>query len=382
MGEVMYQFMEQHEILEPGSIKLLPKIIQQKNFKRLFLVTGQSSFEQLDQQFKISKMLRNWPLVRFSEFETNPKLADIKKGIDIFRQTQAETVIAIGGGSVMDVAKAINFLAVQEVDPEVYLTSNVNPKHRGLPLIAVPTTSGSGSEATRFAVVYIDKVKYSLSHDWILPEYAIIDPELTHNLPPKLTAVTGFDALSQAIEAYWSVNSTSESKKYSREAIKLILQHLEETVNRPRHSDRTAMSKAAHLASKAINIALTTACHAISYPITSYFGIPHGHAVALTLGRMLVYNSRVTKDDINDARGVAYVKNVISDLVKQLGSKSPPGAARKISALMESCGLECSLSELKIDNQGIETVVKNGFNPGRMKNNPRMVTETALRKIL
>jgi alcohol dehydrogenase class IV len=158
----------------------------------------------------------------------------------------------------------------------------------GKPLIAIPTTSGTGTEATCFAVVYIDKTKYSLKHSSILPDYTIIDPTLTHAMPPLVTAATGMDALAQAIESYWGVKSTHESQAYAREAITLTLAYLKAACQNEVEA-RDAMSRAANLAGKAINLTETTACHAVSYPITSYFNVPHGHAVALTLASMFGY---------------------------------------------------------------------------------------------
>jgi alcohol dehydrogenase class IV len=142
------------------------------------------------------------------------------------------------------------------------------------------------------------------------------------------------------------------------------------------------MMKAANLSGKAIDLTLTTACHAISYPFTSYFGIPHGHAVALTLGSMLVYNSKVSAKDCLDKRGPDYVQKSTQEITALLGCKSAEEAKRKIEQLMERIGMKTRLSELGLKSTDIGTIVKNGFNPERVKNNPRLLTEQNLRKIL
>ena len=142
------------------------------------------------------------------------------------------------------------------------------------------------------------------------------------------------------------------------------------------------MAEAAFLSGKAINIAKTTACHAISYPITSYFGVPHGHAVSLTVGAMLKYNSKVTESDALDKRGTSYVRQIIGEIVELFDLRSVEEVGDKIHALMENIGLSIKLSDLKIKTENIEVIIKNGFNPDRVKNNPRKLTKKRLRSIL
>jgi alcohol dehydrogenase class IV len=173
-----------------------------------------------------------------------------------------------------------------------------------------------------------------------------VDPALTFSLSPRLTAITGLDAFAQAVESYWSVHSTAASRAYARRAIQLVLGSLSGAVHAPTPATRRAMSKAAHLAGRAINLTKTTAAHALSYPLTSYFGIPHGHAVALTLGQLLLYNSGVAADDVNDARGAAFVRRTIDELVALRGARTPEDACRRVEALTQDVGLPTRLSEL------------------------------------
>lgn len=217
----------------------------------------------------------------------------------------------------------------------------------------------------------------------MLPDYSIVDPQFTYSLPPKITASTGMDALSQAIESYWNINSTKESKKYAEKAIKLVVNNLVKAVNDLNKESRRNMSIAAHYAGKAINISKTTACHAISYPITSYFNVPHGHAVALTLPSMFIYNSEVNEIDILDPRGLDYVKKTMKKLKTIIGVSTFLEVKQKIEQIMLKIGLEIKLNKLGIKTQNdIELIIKNGFNPERVKNNPRKLTEYNLRNIL
>lgn len=376
--------MKQKDIFSIGSTRKIRPLLKSMAIKKIFLVTGGTSYQTSGAKKALDQELNGYSTTVFSDFEINPKLKDIKKGISLFKKAKPDVVIAVGGGSVIDVAKSINILAANEDDPSEYITGKEKIKRPGKTLIAVPTTSGSGSEATHFAVVYIGKTKYSLAHQFILPSISLIDPQLTKSLPAYITACSGIDALAQAIEAYWSVNSTPVSKKYSTEAIKLVLANLPAAVNQPTLRSRIAMSQAAHLAGKAINIAKTTACHSIAYPITSFFGVPHGHAVGLTLSSLLKFNSENSPEDTLDRRGSSYVKKTINRLAKLIsGASDPQKAAIQLDELLAKAGLERRLSKLNIKtSRDIGVILKNGFNPDRVKNNPRLLTKKSLKKIL
>ncbi len=373
----------QQEYIGFNSISNLEGILTQNKPNNIFLVTGRASYEKSGAKKAIESILADYKVIHFNEFEVSPKLKDIEKGIEIYKKNNCDFVIAVGGGSVMDVAKAIRLFSANDGKPEDYVKDSKAVENRGKPLVAIPTTAGSGAEATHFAVVFIDKTKYSPAYEFMQPDYAIVDPSFTMSLPKYQIASTGMDALAQGIESYWCINSTDESKEYAREAIKLAIENLSKAVNNPNEKSREAMAIAAHLGGKAINISKTTASHAISYPITSYFNVPHGHAAALTLAQMLVYNSKVTEEDLLDKRGVDYVKEVINEIVTMLGADNVENAAKKITDLMKEIGLNTKLSEIGVKTQDdIEIIIKNGFNPERVKNNPRRLTEEALREIL
>lgn len=364
-----------------GSIKNLENILHKNKVKNIFLVTGKKSYESSGVKEKLDILLKDYNVTYFSDFETNPKIRDVEKGISLLKAKDYDIVIAIGGGSVIDMGKLINIFSAQKNGIIRYIKKEKAIENKGKPLVAIPTTAGSGSEATHFAVVYVKKIKYSVANKHILPDYYIIDPQFTMNLPPYATASTGMDALCQAIESYWGVDSTRESKIYAKKAIKIIMKNIHEAVNNPSKNSRVAMSKAANLAGKAINITKTTAPHAISYPITSYFGVPHGHAVALTLGSMLIFNNQVAKDDVLDKRGVKYVRKEIQKIVNVLGASNSYQAKERIDQLMHNIGLKTRLSELGINYDNLGIIIKN-VNLERIKNNPRQVTEHCLRGIL
>ncbi|NOQ55618.1 MAG: iron-containing alcohol dehydrogenase [Nanohaloarchaea archaeon] len=373
---------QQKEYLDTGILQALEEILSKHNPKSIFFVTGKNSYNLCGAEKMLEPIFEKYKHVRFSDFSVNPKLDDVLKGVSLFLERKCDFVVAIGGGTVLDIAKLVNIFSENKANPQDYILKKEQISVKGHPLAAIPTTAGSGSEATHFAVVYIDKTKYSLAHEYILPDYAVVDSSLMMSLPQKITAFTGMDALCQAIESYWNVKSTEESKNYASQAIKLIIENLEDAVLNNSDISKKAMALAAHLAGKAINISQTTACHAISYPITSYFGIPHGHAVGLTMPSMIVYNYGVSKDDVLDRRGAGYVKKTMEDFFEILGVGGAEEAGEKISELMSSIGLCTRLNELNITKNDIDMIVRNGFNPDRVKNNPRKITENCLRDML
>lgn len=365
-----------------GKINVLSDYLYKNKIKKIFLVTGKKSYFECGAEKILSSILKKYSVVQFNDFSSNPKLVDIEKGIKLFKKQNPDLVISIGGGSVIDMAKSINVLAAQDGKPKEYILKKKEVLVPGKKIIAIPTTAGTGSEATRFAVVYIGKTKYSLKHQFILPSCSINDPQFTYKLNKKITAETGADAFAQAIESYWSINSTDESKKYSSKAIQLILKYFIKAVKNPNKKARLEMSRAANLAGKAINISETTACHAISYPITSYFNVAHGQAVVITLSSLLNYNSMVSSLNVLDKRGKKYVQSSIDELNNLLGVKNCQEASKKIERILKEVGLAITLNELGIYKKDLKIIIENGFNPERMKNNPRKMTKRELLKIL
>ena len=372
------------EYIGYNAIKNLERILKKNSFRNIFLITGRKSFEDTKINEVIYNALKGFKFVRFNDFSTNPKLNDIKKGLNLFKNELFDAIVAVGGGSVIDMAKSISIFSTNEGNLEDFILKKKIIKNKGTPLIRIPTTSGSGSEATHFAVVYIGKNKYSLAYPELMqPKYVILDPQFTYELPKIITAYSGMDAFTQAIESYWNIYSTNESKQFSRKALDLIMENLLKAVKNPDKESRLNMTLAANFAGKAINLTKTTACHAISYPITSYFKIPHGQAVSLTLPPMIEFNYMVSEQDILDIRGVKFVKKSMKELFSVIGASNSLESREIITQLMKNIGLETKLSDLGIkDDQDIDLIIKHGFNPERVKNNPRKITEYQLRKIM
>jgi alcohol dehydrogenase class IV len=209
--------------------------------------------------------------VRFNGFASNPRYEYVIAGVEIIKIKNCDFIVAIGGGSSIDVAKCIKYYSRLDI-----------------PIMAVPTTSGSGSEATRFAVIYIDGEKQSIADDGILPEYVVLQPDLLKTLPVYQKKCTMLDSLCQAIESWWSKKASPESITYSRKAIQLILDNMSGYLINADEGNRNMLT-ASNFAGKAINLTTTTAPHAMSYKLTSLYGLPHGHAVAICLPKVWRY---------------------------------------------------------------------------------------------
>jgi len=304
--------------------KLFNIVAKLKPSKILF-VTANKSFIKLNIESLIEPITNKYISKRFFGFDNNPKLTDVNKGIKVLKGFQPDIIISIGGGSVMDMGKLINILS-QNPKYKDLIRNNSNFKISKIPLIAIPTTSGTGSESTSFSVIYINNKKYSVSDMSMLPDYALIDTSLSSTMSKKLRASSAFDAFSQSIESYWSINSTKASKILSIQAIKLIHTNLIKSLNNDK-SARTAMAKAANLSGQAINITKTTAPHALSYQISTKYGLQHGHAVALTLGKFFILNYPQNDINISDRRGHKFVMSTMKSLFNALGVKSSKEAS-------------------------------------------------------
>lgn len=354
--------------------------------RKILLITGNQMYEASGAKGFMLPLLEHREVLHLACIQANPRAEDVDVLLQqIEHKTSYQAIIAIGGGSVIDTAKLLKaFLGGNQSIHEALdqaQTKDFCPS--SLPLIAVPTTAGSGSEATRFAVVYKDKKKYSVEHDALLPDIAVVIPSLLKSVPPQMAAASGVDALCQGIESLWSIHSTEESRQFAREAITLAWQWIEEAVNERSPQALDQMAKASYLAGCAINITKTTAPHAISYPMTSYFGMTHGHAVGLLTTRFLQYNAAISQNDCLDMRGAEWVRERLGEIFDLLGSEIAAEAAQALRQKINKIGLETDLSKLGVESDAdIEIIIKNGFDPNRVKNNPRKVDADWLRESL
>ena len=206
----------------------------------------------------------------------NPKVEEVQALLDELGPDKPTAFIAVGGGTSTDTTKLLNFAVTTGLPIRELLTRKECPLL--LPFLAVPTTAGTGAEATRFAVCYDGETKYSIDFPEIRPSHVLVLPELTASLPPYQKASTNFDAYAQAVESLWAKGATEESKVYANRALELM-----KAGNWP---------EASYWAGRAIDISRTTAAHAFSYYLTSHYGIPHGHAVYMVFPYICRNNGR------------------------------------------------------------------------------------------
>lgn len=374
--------MKQIIYMAPGAIKTVRSLLDDRAVRSVFVVADRAAYDKSGAKKYLKSALQGRVHAIFDDFAPNPKFADVMRGVKLWRAHPCDMMIAIGGGSAIDMAKLIGICGTHRGQYRKLLTGNIPIRDKAAPLIAIPTTAGTGSEATHFAVVYVEEEKYSVAHANVLPDYAIIDPNLTANLPPSITAHTGLDALSQAVESLWSVNATAQSRVFASEALRLVLDNLEAAVHRPTPDVRANMCRAAHLSGKAINIGKTTAPHAISYTLTSQFGVPHGLAVALTLGAVLIYNNGVASGDCWHPKGVAQVQKDIRDINRLIGVASSEEARKHIGDLISTIGCPTRLRQVGVDTDADLEILVQNVNTERLKNNPRALSQSDLKRIL
>ncbi|GHV43956.1 alcohol dehydrogenase [Spirochaetia bacterium] len=366
--------MKQLVFLGDTSTDRLHSCLHNIGSKKIFLVRGKKSYELCGAKHYIESAIAplNCTLYEFYEFEENPKISDVERGLTYLVEQGADIVVAIGGGSVIDMAKLIRFFYSYKGD---FKKNNFIKEKELLPFISIPTTAGTGSEATHFAVVYKDRVKHSVAHKDILSDISIINPSFTYNNPKYLAACTGFDALAQAIEAYWSIHATEESDSYAIHAIELLWKNMPLAVNSKIKESLNNISEGSYWAGKAINIAKTTAPHAMSYAFTSYYNVPHGHAVALTFPFFIAFNTNIPEKEY---KGNITHKNYV-EKINILFTILEVDKSDLISFVFQNYISLLGLSSvLGFDKK----IIISNINMERMENNPRALTQKYINDVL
>ena len=362
--------MEQKIISAEDNYKALDLWIAEHQINTLMLVCDTSlPFLKIKDYFEeLEKKIR---VIHFNDFQPNPLYESVVKGVAEYRNNGCNAIIAVGGGSAMDVAKCIKLYSNMEGNGEdgSFLKQTIVPND--IPFLAVPTTAGTGSEATRYAVIYYEGKKQSVTDYSCIPGTVLMDPSALKTLPLYQKKSTMLDALCHAIESFWSVNSTEESKEYSKKAIEMIMANMNGYLNNKDQANAN-MLLAANTAGKAINITQTTAGHAMCYKITSLFKCAHGHAAALC-DRVLYPWMIENTDKCIDLRGEEYLRQTLDEIGKAMGCKDAKEGAEKLKVLFEELNLEVPAATVQ-DYLELKTSV----NPVRLKNHPIMLDENTI----
>jgi len=362
-----------------GSVAQTGTKIQELGLKKVFLVTDKGVLDagilgDLEKSLKEAGIAYDI----FSDVEPEPTIQGVEAGTKLLESFGAEGVIGVGGGSALDSAKAIAIMAKNSGNIFDYVGFGKVPV-QPLPLIAIPTTAGTGSEATFWSVL-ADKtqgVKLSVGGWNVMPTLAIVDPQLTATLPPELTATTGMDALVHAMEAYVSTNCQPVSEGLAYHAMKLIARSLRQAVNHWKDPKaREDLMMGSLIAALAFNITRLGNAHALAIPLGITYHIPHGEVNAILLPWVMQYNLPACPEKYAEI-ATLFGENVCGLTPMEGAQKS----VHAIKALLRDIGIKDGLKKWKVDRAGLEAIAARAVKSDNVKSNPRKTKEADLIKI-
>jgi alcohol dehydrogenase class IV len=334
--------------------------------KKGFLVTGKSSAKKSGalESLLTSLSQRGIEATIFS-VEAEPSVYDVDRARELAKGS--DFIIGMGGGSAVDVAKATAGLINERYATSHFLFSEAEITQPSLPIIAIPTTAGTGSEVTQVSVLIGEiggRVKSSIHHPNLLPRYAILDPNLTLTCPPSLTASAGADALSHCIEAFFSLSSNPLSGAIAMQGINLILKNLKRAVEEGDYESREGMLIGSLMGGIALSLSHLGAVHALAHSLGALKGVPHGVACGIFLPGVLKFN-------------LPYIGEKIELLSKYLGIP-PKSFVEQISSLLASIGIPDNLRDVGVKEEEAEGIVKGCAYSRSLKYNPRKASQEDL----
>jgi alcohol dehydrogenase len=309
--------------------------------------------------------------IRFSLFdgvEPNPTTDSLEKGLTLVKHESIDAIVAVGGGSSIDAAKAINVLLANGGQVSDYGGLG-KLKKKGLPLIAIPTTAGSGSEMTSYMLISDGKThqKIVCSDPKIIPDMAILDPTLTLSLPPAVTIETGVDALSNGIESYVSNVANPYSELFSLRAIEIIAQNIIRVYQEPSNLDaRSQMLIGSNISGLAVHLSSIGAAHSMANPLTKHFNITHGIAVGMVLPYVMLFNA---PSQPKKYKQIALALGVKSEEGKDDRSVGRKGAI-KLRSLLDQLSLPPNLTEMGVKEDSIPIMAQEALTQVSIQFNP------------
>jgi alcohol dehydrogenase class IV len=317
----------------------------------------------------------------FDEIQSEPNYGQVNTCVEYLKKKRCDMVVGLGGGSVLDCAKMAAVMTKNPGEVPDYFGTDLVP-NPGLPVVAIPTTAGTGSEVSP-ASVFVDpkdQVKKGVRSEFMVPEVAILDPSLTSGLPQSLTASTGIDALTHAIEAYTSLHATLISDIFAERSIRLIGEHLRVAyANGKDLSARYGMLMGSFFAGVAFGTAGVGAVHAIAHTLGGTHKVPHGLANALLLPYVMGFNR------IGCRERFLQIASLLGERVEDLSLDG--GAHRAVEAVQKLCqdvGIPRRLSELEIPEDSIDLIARRSIETGGriLVNNPRVLRIEDAKQIL
>ena len=362
-----------------GSSAVLGDEIKKENIKKLLIVTDNQLVKLgLLDAFKASLEKNKIEYIIFDEIQPDPAIRTIEKGFGVFKRNDCDGVVGFGGGSVMDSAKVIAARATNNISISTMVTPFMITKFSA-PLFAVPTTAGTGSEVTIYAVIsdYDKGKKLPVASGKFIPEIAAIDPDLMTGLPKHITASTGMDALTHAVEAYISIyrDSFPEDVEYCKKATKMVFDNLEKAYNNPKDiKARDNMGLASHyggIAFRSIGIGYV---HAIAHRLGEFYHIPHGLANAIAMPVILEYMLDAIYMDLSELAKLCSIEAEDDDMMR---AKAFIQAIKQMNINMQ---IPDKVNELKKDD--FDEIIKRALAEGRKMGSPVRMKKTDLKTIL
>lgn len=312
----------------------------------------------------------------YDNIPADSSVKTVNEAAVVFRNSGCDSIIAIGGGSVIDTAKGLSIVLTENADDLMdFMGAEILNKKRSVPFIAVPTTAGTGSEATLVAVIANPekKVKMEFVSYHLLPDAAVLDPRMTQSLPAKMTASTGMDALSHAVEAYSCIQKNPLSDAYAWAAIKLIREFLPKVVHNGKDEEaRLAMANASLMAGAAFSNSMVGIVHAIGHACGGVCHVPHGDAMTILLPYGMEYNIDVANEYYSELLlPLAGADVYAATPVKERAIKAIESVRTLASQLKSVCGLSTKLSEVGVKKEDFDRIAKTAINDGAIIVNPR-----------
>ena len=357
-------------VMGPGALNQLGDEVKALKAKKVLIVTDQGLIDSgLVNRAGAVLEKAGIEYAVFGDVEADPRYEIVADCVAMIRSENAGLIIGFGGGSPIDIAKVSAVMATNEGPISEYFGIDLVP-NPGLPTLIVPTTAGTGSEVTPIAILsdHTEKLKKGIVSPHLFPSAALLDPELTLGLPPRVTAATGMDALIHAIESYTSKNATSISDMLARQAMRLIAKNI-----RTAYSDgsnleaRSNMLEGSLLAGMAFCTAGVTAVHAFAYPIGAEFHIPHGIANSIMLTPVMEFNKHGSQERFADIAGYLGVDTAALS-VKEAADAS----VEAMRTLAADLNIPEHLSEFGIKDEDIPQLAEGVMKVTRLlANNPR-----------
>jgi lactaldehyde reductase len=359
----------------PGAREVLPQEIKRLGLNKAFVATDKDllKFGVADKVLKVLEAA-NIPYVVFSDIKPNPTVSNVNAGVKAFAESGADFILAIGGGSSIDTSKAIGIITNNPEFADVVSLEGVAPtKKKSVPIIALPTTAGTAAEVTINYVITdeVNEKKMVCVDPNDIPAIAIVDAELMYTLPKSLTASTGLDALTHAIEGLITKGAWEMSDMFEIKAIEMIARYLETAVNEPNNAEaRNGMAVAQYIAGMAFSNVGLGVVHGMAHPLGAIFDIPHGVANALLLPTIMEFNAPAALDKYVD---IAKAMNVYKEgMSKEEAADAACDAVRQLSIRV---GIPQHLTEIGIKESDLPKLAKSAFADVCTPGNPREVTE-------